>query len=77
MFTESQRSVDDILTACLINPQSQPAAALEPAIHLALVGTTEQVAEKLHRIAALGWRSASALRQVLCIVRGFSGTVTF
>src|SRR5438045_2754868 len=44
----------------------------KPAIHLASGVTTEQVAEKLHRIVTLGWSSASALRQVLCIVRGFS-----
>ena len=54
MFTRSQGWVDNILTACLINPQSQPAAALEPTIHLALVGTTEQVAEKLHGLRLWG-----------------------
>src|SRR4051812_15694276 len=37
----------------------------KPAIHLASGGTTEQVAEKLHRIAALGWRSGFGVAQRL------------
>jgi hypothetical protein len=65
MFTESQSSVDDVLTARLKNRPSQPTTALKSSIHLAWGGTTGQVAEKLHRIAAFGWRSGFGVAQWL------------
>jgi len=72
MFTESQSSVDDVLTARLKNRPSQPTTALKSSIHLAWGGTTGQVAEKLHRIAAFGSRSGFGVAQRL-----WGGAVAF